>query len=240
MPPGLSRSLTSLVVSDNPLLSGRLPLDPMVHTEVSNLNIENTDICVPYTPEFQQWLMGISFFGDSGMTCGEEIILPPPPPPTIPTPLEQPEQQPRDLDRGVTGVEVTEELRQLLVSWEEFTGARGYKVQWKSEDSQEFDQEDTVTGGSTTSYRITGLVAGIEYTVKVIAILSNNTKSRASEEVTGTPLGEELRPIPGPEQRSGVGCAIGSVVPGEVSQSALFNMLVVMSALIAASRRKKE
>ena len=261
MPLGLPRSLFYLGVSDNPLLSGRLPLDPMVHTKVSDLDIKNTDICVPGTPEFQQWLMGISFFGDSGMTCAEEIILPPPPPPIIPppppiipppppiipppppiipTPLEQPEQQPRDLDRGVTGVEVTEEPRQLLVSWEEFTGASRYRVQWKSEDSQEFDQEDTVTGGSTTSYRITGLVAGIEYTVKVIAILSNNTKSRASEEVTGTPLGEELRPIPGPEQRSGGGCAIGSVVPGEVSQSALFNMLVVMSALLAASRGKKE
>ncbi len=431
LPPGLPRSLTSLVVSDNSLLSGRLPLDPMVHTEVSNLDIENTDICVPGTPEFQQWLMGISFFADSGMTCGEEppvlpgqvtgvevteelrqlsvswdrfpgasgyrvqwklegpqefdqehtvlsgstttytipnltagtpytirviaivsnavpseevtgipmgeIILPPPPgqvtgvgvtpgvlqlsvfwnavsdadgykvqwklegsqefdqehtapsgstttytipnltagtpytirviatksnaddgqpslevpgtphgispppppPPIIPTtPLEQPEQQPGNLDRGVTGVEVTEQLRQLSVSWEEFTGASGYKVRWKSEDSQEFDQEDTVTGESTTSYRITGLDPGTKYTVRVIAIVSN-TESRPSE-ATGTPLGEEPRPTPGTGQQGCGACAIGSDVPGEVSQNALFNMLVVMSALLAASRRRKE
>ena len=434
LPPGLPRSLTSLVVSDNPLLSGRLPLDPMVHTEVSNLDIENTDICVPGTLEFQQWLMGISFFAESGMTCGEEppvlpgqvtgvtlvegveelsvsweefpgasgyrvqwklegsqefdqehtvpsgstttytipnliagtpytiiviaivsnavpseevtgipmeeIILPPPPgqvtgvgvipgvlqlsvfwnavsdadgykvqwklegpqefdqehtvtsgstttytipnltagtlytirviatksnaddgqpsleipgtphgisppppppPPIIPTPPEQPEQpeqQPGDLDRGVTGVEVTEELRQLSVSWEEFPEASGYKVQWKSEDSQEFDQEDTVTGERMTSYIITGLDPGTKYTVRVIAIVSN-TESRPSE-ATGTPLGEEPRPTPGTGQQGCGACAIGSDVPGEVSQNALFNMLVVMSALLAASRRRKE
>ena len=424
LPPGLPRSLTSLVVSDNPLLTGSLPLDPMVHTEVSNLDIENTDICVPGTPEFQQWLMGISFFAESGMTCGEEPpppgqvtgvsvtpgvlqlsvswdaladadgykvqwklegsqefdqehtvpsgstttytipnltagtrytiiviaivsnavpseevtgipmeeiippppgqvtgvsvtpgvlqlsvswdaladadgykvqwklegsqefdqehtvpsgstttytipnltagtrytiiviaivsnavpseevtgiptgILPPPPPPIIPTPQEQPEQQPGDLDRGVTGVEVTEQLRQLSVSWEEFPEASGYKIQWKSEDSQEFDEEDTVTGESTTSYIIRGLDPGTKYTVRVIAIVSN-TESRPSE-ATGTPLGEEPRPTPSTGQQGCGACAIGSDVPGEVSQSALFNMLVVMSALLAASRRKKE
>ena len=329
LPLGLSRSLSSFIVSDNPLLSGRLPLDPMVHTSMSSLDIENTDICVPDTEGFRRWLMGI-FFTDSGITCGEEPpvlpgqvtgvsvtpgvlqlsvlwnaladadgykvqwksegsqefdqedtvtggstttytipnliadtrytirviaivsnavpseevtgiptgILPPPPPPPPIIP-RTPEQQPGDLD-PVTGVALMEGVEELLVSWEEFPEASGYKVRWKSEGSQEFDQEDTVTGGSTTSYRITGLVAGIEYTVKVIAILSNNTKSMASEEVTGTPFGEELRPIPGLEQRSGGGCAIGSVVPGEVSQSALFNMLVVMSALLAASGRKNK
>ena len=148
-----------------------------------------------------------------------------------------PEQQPEDLGQ-VTGVEVTEELRQLSVSWDRFPGASGYKVQWKS-GAQDFDstRQHTVPSGSTTSYRITGLVAGIEYTVKVTAILSNNTESEASEYMTGTPK-EELQSIPGTEQRSGGGCAIGSVVPGEVSQSALFNMLVVMSTLLAASRRK--
>ena len=130
-----------------------------------------------------------------------------------------------------------EGVEELLVSWEEFAGASGYKVQWKS-GAQDFDstRQHTVPSGSTTSYIITGLDPGTEYTVRVIAIVSN-TESRPSE-ATGTPLGEEPRPTPGTEQRSGGGCAIASVVPGEVSQSALFNMLVVMSALFAASRRK--
>ena len=168
------------------------------------------------------------------------ILPPPPPPPPPPSPTigpEQPEQQPGDLDRGVTGVEVrTEELGQLSVSWDRFAGASGYRIEWKSEDSQEFDQ-DTV-GESTTSYVITGLDPGTEYTVGVIAIVSNaeSTPSVA----TGIPLGEEPQPTPGTEQQGGGGCAIGSDVPGEVSQSALFNMLVVMSALLAVSRRKKE
>ena len=333
LPPGLPRSLTSLVVSDNPLLSGRLPLDPMVHTEVSNLDIKNTDICVPDTPEFQQWLMGISFFAESGMTCGEEpppppgqvtgvsvtpgvlqlsvlwnavsdadgykvqwklegsqefdqehtvpsgstttytipnltastpytiiviatksnaddgqpslevpgtphgISPPPPPPPIIPT--TPPEQQPEDLG-PVTGVEVTEKLRQLSVSWEEFPGASGYRVQWKS-GALDFasTRQHTVPSGSTTTYAIPNLTAGTRYTIRVIAIVSN-ADSPPSEEVTATPREEGIpQPPLDREQRGGGGCAIGSTVPGEVSQSALFNMLVVMSALLAASRRKK-
>ena len=170
-------------------------------------------------------------------------ILPPPPPPPPPPPSptigpEQPEQQPEDLGQ-VTGVEVTEELRQLSVSWEEFPGASGYRVQWKS-GALDFasTRQHTVPSGSTTTYAIPNLTAGTLYTIRVIAIVST-ADSPPSEEVTGTP-GEELRPIPGTEQRSGGGCAIGSVVPGEVSQSALFNMLVVMSALFAASRRKNK
>ena len=140
----------------------------------------------------------------------------------------------------MTGVEVTEELRQLSVSWEEFPGASGYKIQWKSEGSQEFDQEDTVTGESATSYIITGLNPGTKYTVRVIAVLSG-TDSLPSSEVTATPREEGIpQPPLDREQRGGGGCAIGSTVPGEVSQSAFFNMLVVMSVLLAASRRKKE
>ena len=176
---------------------------------------------------------------ETGTPKGEEeiIILPPPPPP--PPPTIGPEQQPEYLGR-VTGVALMEGVEELLVSWEEFPGASGYKVQWKS-GAQDFDstRQHTVPSGSTTSYIITGLDPGTEYTVKVIAILSNNTDSPPSEEVTGIPMGEEPRSTPGTEQRSGGGCAIGSVVPGEVSQSALFNMLVVMSVLLAASRRKK-
>ena len=177
LPPGLPRSLTSLVVSDNPLLSGRLPLDPMVHTEVSNLDIKNTDICVPDTPEFQQWLMGISFFAESGMTCGEE----PPPPPG-----------------QVTGVSVTPGVLQLSVLWNAVSDADGYKVQWKLEGSQEFDQEHTVPSGSTTTYTIPNLTASTPYTIIVIATKSNADDGQPSLEVPGTPHGISPPPPPPP------------------------------------------
>ena len=178
LPPGLSRSLFVFIVSDNPLLSGRLPLDPMVHTSMSSLDIENTDICVPDTPEFQQWLMGISFFGDSEMTCGEE-----PPPPG-----------------QVTGVTLVEGVEELSVSWEEFAGASGYRVQWKS-GAQDFDEstrQHTVPSGSTTTYTIPNLIAGTLYTIIVIAIVSNAVPS---EEVTGIPMEEIILP---PGQVTGV------------------------------------
>ena len=167
LPPGLPRSLASLVVSDNPLLSGTLPLDPMVHTEVSNLDIENTAICVPDTPEFQQWLMGISFFGDSGMTCGEE----PPPPPG-----------------QVTGVSVTPGVLQLSVLWNAVSDADGYKVQWKS-GALDFasTRQHTVTSGSTTTYTIPNLTADTPYTIRVIAIVSNADDGLPSSEILATP-----------------------------------------------------
>ena len=104
-------------------------------------------------------------------------------------------QQPEDLG-PVTGIEVTERVEELLISWDEFAGADGYRIQWKPQGELEFDHEDTVTGGNTTSYTITGLDPVTEYTVRVIAILSD-TESLPVE-ATGTPLGEEtVQPIPG-------------------------------------------
>ena len=196
LPPGLSRSLFSFIVSDNPLLSGKLPLDPMVHTSMSSLDIENTDICVPDTPEFQQWLMGI-FFTDSGITCGEE----PPPPPG-----------------QVTGVSVTPGVLQLSVLWNAVSDADGYKVQWKLEGSQEFEEhtEHTVPSGSTTTYTIPNLTAGTPYTIIVIATKSNADDGQPSLEVPGTPHG--ISPPPPPGQVTGV-----SVTPGVLQLSVLWN-----------------
>ena len=135
-------------------------------------------------------------------------------------------------------------MQELSVSWDEFAGASSYRIQWRpegeqsfddedTEGEQSFDDEDTVTGGSTTSYTITGLIAGTEYTVRVTAILSD-TESLPSE-ATDTPLGE----MSDMGEGGCGGCAIGSDVPGEVFQSALVNMLLIMSVLLCASGRKK-
>ena len=100
----------------------------------------------------------------------------------------------------VTGVSVTEEVEQLAVSWNVMSGANGYKVQWKSgaQDYNTTDRQHEVTSGSTTSYTITGLTAGAEYTVRVIAKMDNAADGPASVEVTGTPLAQPPPPPPPP------------------------------------------
>lgn len=131
-------------------------------------------------------------------------------------------------------------MEELSVSWDELDGATGYRIQWRAEGEQEFDQEYTVTGESATSYTITGLDPGTEYTVRVIAILSDGDSLPA--DATGTPFGEGIsRPTPPPDTGDGGsgGCAIGSDVPGEVSRSAWLNMLLVMSVLFFASGKRK-
>ena len=128
-------------------------------------------------------------------------------------------------------------MEELSVSWDEFPGASGYIIRWKSEDSQEFDHEMTVTGESTTSYTITGLDPEIKYVVRVMATGTENLPSEATgapraKDISGPPLTQDQR------RQQGCGaCAIGSDVPGEVSQSALLNLLLVMSVLLFASKR---
>ena len=90
----------------------------------------------------------------------------------------------------VMGVSVTEQVGRLVVSWSEVSGANGYKVQWKSggQDYNTTDRQHEITSGSTTSYTITDLTAGTEYTVQVIATKNNVADGPASAEITGTPL----------------------------------------------------
>ena len=96
----------------------------------------------------------------------------------------------------VTGVSVMAgtETEQLSVSWSAVTGASGYKVQWKSR-SQSFSssRQDTVSGGSTTSYTIMILTDITAYTVQVRATKTNADDGTWSNTATGTPNA----PLPG-------------------------------------------
>ena len=110
---------------------------------------------------------------------------------------------------GVPGsVTATPALNSLAVSWAAAANASGYKVQWKS-GSQSYDaaRQATATG---TSHTITGLTAGTEYTVRVIATRTNAPDSAASSEATGTAA---QYPAPG--------------VPGSVTATPALNSLVV-------------
>ena len=88
-----------------------------------------------------------------------------------------------------TNVRVTPGPGQLIVAWTEATGATGYKVQWRSgqQTYNTSSRQETVSGGSTTTYTIENLTIGTTYTVRVFATLAGGTDSDPSDEVMGTP-----------------------------------------------------
>ena len=95
----------------------------------------------------------------------------------------------------------------LLISWsapsnDGGSAITGYKVQWKS-GSQSFGDpsREHTTGASSTSYLITGLTNGTEYTVRVIAVNAVGD-GPPSDTTTGTPVGPPDAP---PNVRAGSG-----------------------------------
>ena len=97
----------------------------------------------------------------------------------------------------VTGVSLTPGPGQLTVGWSAVTGADGYKVQWRSgtetfADASTDSREVVVTSGATTTYTLTGLTSGIEYTVRVIATKAGAADGPPSEEMKATPTLSEL------------------------------------------------
>ena len=93
----------------------------------------------------------------------------------------------------VTGVVVAVGIELLDVTWTTVSDANGYRVQWKS-GSQRYDEtrQSEVAGGDTTSYTVTGLTPGTQYTIRVLATKENAEDGPPSEEVTGIP--KESRP----------------------------------------------
>ena len=120
-----------------------------------------------------------------------------------------PSDEVRDTPRAVspaqvTGLELTPGEKQLDVSWTAVSGAGGYKVQWKSgEEDYAASRQAVITAGATTSHTITGLTAGTEYTVRVIATKANADDGAPSDNATGTP-----RSVP-PAQVTGLEVTVG-------------------------------
>ena len=208
--------LKDLNISNNRQLRGELPLRLRDILPLETLDIRCTDVSTPTDAGFQMWLSGITF----REAC--------PPPPV--QPLEQ-----------VMGIRVIEGVEQLSVSWNPVSEADGYKVQWKS-GSQQFDssRQHIVTSGDTTSYTISNLVSGTEYTVRVIATKSDADDGTPSLEVTRATSPSAPEPpvqSPGsPQSSGGGGCAIASNAEArDNSQKVVFDLLLIISALIAVS-----
>ena len=99
-------------------------------------------------------------------------------------------------------VTVTPGVESLAVSWNRVDGAGDYKVQWKSGDGDyDSDARQARTGGGDkTSHTIRNLIAGTEYTVRVIATTTttdDGADGPPSDEATGTPLASDKPDVVG-------------------------------------------
>ena len=171
---------------------------------------------------------------DDGQPSQEDSATPITPPPLITPP------SPPSLGQ-VTGISVTPQVGGLSVSWNKVTNADGYKVQWKS-GGQQFnatDRQRTVTGGSTTSYTITGLTAGTEYTVRVIATKSVGDDGQLPLEAKGIPeLPDQVVPGDSPAGETGGGCAmISQETADNMSAKTFLNLLFVVSFMFLPFRK---
>ena len=103
----------------------------------------------------------------------------------------------------VAGLVVMEDAEQLTLSWTEVADADGYTVQWKS-GVEEYDEarQAVIAGGDTVSHTITGLTAGTEYAVRIIATRAHAEDGPPSEAVTATPQPPPLDQVTGVEIRS--------------------------------------
>ena len=94
-----------------------------------------------------------------------------------------------------TGVGVMAGVDTLTVTWDAVSDASGYQVQWKSGNlaypTSDFQSnlrgQATVSGGTTSIAKISGLTMGTVYAIRVIATHSSATGNSApSDEVTAT------------------------------------------------------
>ena len=127
----------------------------------------------------------------------------------------------------VTGVEVTPGVGNLGVSWDAVNGATGYKVQWKSGEAlYASDRQQVIDTGGKTSATIAGLTAGTEYTVRVIATLTNADDGQPSVGVTGTPI---ARTPSSDADLSGLTLSTGTLVPAFARDSLSYTATVANS-----------
>lgn len=70
----------------------------------------------------------------------------------------------------VSGVDTaTRSSTYLTISWKKVSGASGYRIYRYNTSNKAYEIVDTVSGGSTTSYKVTGLTSATEHQFKVRA-----------------------------------------------------------------------
>ena len=159
-------NLQELILYENEL-NGPLPLTLSALSQLSVLDIRLTTLCAPTDTAFQAWLATINF---QGAVCG---TLPPPPPPNPPGPPGGgggggggPTTSVPGAPRNLTAVGGNGEV---VLSWDAPASDGGAEIT---------DYEYRINGsnpwisiGSTeTTYTVTGLVNGAEYTFQVRAV----------------------------------------------------------------------
>ena len=99
----------------------------------------------------------------------------------------------------VDGVRIEPVVEGLGVSWNAVPAADGYRVQWRT-GSESFgaDRERVIGDGNVTEITITGLEAGTEYHVRVVATRTGVADAQPSAEARGTAR------APAPAQVTGV------------------------------------
>ena len=101
----------------------------------------------------------------------------------------------------VTGVttDKTNTVGELEVNWAAVSNADGYKVQWRlnTETDANYDttRQEVITGGTTTTYTITGLIGATAYTVRVIATREHSFGGQPSDGTSGTPRAAPPGPL---------------------------------------------
>ena len=133
----------------------------------------------------------------------------------------------------VANVAVAEGSGRLTVSWDAVAGD-GYKVQWRS-GSETFEtasadgREHVVEGAATTQYVITGLAAGTQYSIRVIAIKTGVADATPSDPVTGTP-----RTAAGDAALSGLAATFGATSAAVVLDPAFDPAVTSYRAVVAS------
>lgn len=77
-------------------------------------------------------------------------------------------------------LKATSASKAVSLSWKKITGATGYKIYRSTSKDGTYKAVKTISSGSTTSYKNTGLTAGKTYYYKIVAIYSKNSKCNSS------------------------------------------------------------
>ena len=91
----------------------------------------------------------------------------------------------------VTGLAVTALTESLSATWTAVTGADGYRLQWREDTGAYEGSNERAVPAGLTARRITDLVAGTAYSVRVAATRSGRPDGAWSAEATGTPLAQD-------------------------------------------------